>query len=101
MCAEGEGGVGPIAVADARGESAGIATGVHQDVVHNRLLVLDQLGLELGTGCKTQHSQDLPGQVLIPRAPTPTLLSFPQILIKLCPRLYPSSISSVSSFPNL
>lgn len=48
--AEGEGGVSPIAVADARGQNTGIATGVHKDVMHHRLVVGDQLGLKLRRG---------------------------------------------------
>lgn len=46
--AEGEGGVSPIAVADACGQNTGIATGVHKDVMHHRLVVVNELGLKLG-----------------------------------------------------
>lgn len=48
--AEGEGRVSPVAVTDACGENTGIATGINQDVMHHRLIVLEQLGLKLDEG---------------------------------------------------
>lgn len=62
--AEGEGRVSPVAVTDARGENTGIATGINQDVMHHRLVVIEQLGLKLGEGRKADQSQDLLCQVL-------------------------------------
>ena len=69
--AEGEGRVSPVAVADARGQSAGVAAGIQEDVVHHGLVVVDQLGLKLGGWRRAEHSQACPCPVLVPTFPFP------------------------------
>lgn len=57
--AEGEGGVSPIAVTDARGQNTGIATGIHNDVMHHRLIVVNQLGLKLVGGWRGEREGNI------------------------------------------
>lgn len=89
--AEGEGGVGPVAVADARGENTGAPTGVQQDVMHHCLVALHQLGLKLD-GAQGQSRV----RVFLVKSYPP--IPFPQRKLSLLPTSLCFSVSSLSCF---